>query len=95
VAAIEPALRALRAQWAGPLGAYPALPDEGSRDRHGWRACRDMQEQFAADLGAAVTPRRLAQLARGWIDNGASIVGGCCGTTPRHIAALRAELGSD
>jgi S-methylmethionine-dependent homocysteine/selenocysteine methylase len=79
-AAIEPALRALREQWAGPRGAYPALPDAGSR---------------GDDLGAPITPARLADLARGWIDGGASLVGGCCGTTPRHIAALRAELGSD
>jgi homocysteine S-methyltransferase len=28
--------------------------------------------------------------AEGWIEIGARIVGGCCGTTPAHIAALAA-----
>ena len=30
--------------------------------------------------------------ARRWRQSGATILGGCCGTTPAHIAALRAEL---
>jgi S-methylmethionine-dependent homocysteine/selenocysteine methylase len=85
VAAVEPALLALRLHWDGWLGAYPALPDDG-----------DLQEHApgGGDLGAPTPPARFAKLARGWVAAGASIVGGCCGTTPQHIAALRAELGS-
>jgi S-methylmethionine-dependent homocysteine/selenocysteine methylase len=30
-----------------------------------------------------------AGLARQWIDSGATLIGGCCGTAPAHIAALR------
>ncbi len=30
-----------------------------------------------------------ARAARGWIEAGASLVGGCCGTQPKHIARLR------
>ncbi len=37
-----------------------------------------------ADYFAEVTPRML--------EAGASIVGGCCGTTPAHVAAMRAVL---
>jgi methionine synthase I (cobalamin-dependent) len=33
-------------------------------------------------------PPRYVDLARTWVDQGAQIVGGCCGTTPEHIAAL-------
>ncbi|KYF89712.1 homocysteine methyltransferase [Sorangium cellulosum] len=33
---------------------------------------------------------RYADLARRWIEAGATIVGGCCGTGPAHVAALRA-----
>ncbi|HTN83965.1 MAG TPA: homocysteine S-methyltransferase family protein [Sorangium sp.] len=33
---------------------------------------------------------RYADLARRWLEAGATIVGGCCGTGPAHIAALRA-----
>ncbi len=35
------------------------------------------------------TPEFMAEQARGLIDAGVAIVGGCCGTTPAHIAALR------
>ena len=28
----------------------------------------------------------------GWLTQGANLVGGCCGTTPSHIAALRVIL---
>jgi homocysteine S-methyltransferase len=35
-----------------------------------------------------ISPDDLAREARGWIDNGALLVGGCCGTSPEHIRAL-------
>jgi homocysteine S-methyltransferase len=54
-----------------------------------------LPDEGSGELGAPVTPARLARLARGWIDAGANLVGGCCGAAPQHIAALRAELGSD
>ena len=38
---------------------------------------------------ADVTPLEYAQLASGWLAQGANLIGGCCGTTPSHIAALR------
>jgi S-methylmethionine-dependent homocysteine/selenocysteine methylase len=46
--------------------------------------------------GAAprLTPEQYADRAATWIDRGATIVGGCCGTTPAHIAALAARLRS-
>lgn len=39
-----------------------------------------------------LTPARYAQFAEGWRARGASILGGCCGVTPDHVAALRAAL---
>jgi S-methylmethionine-dependent homocysteine/selenocysteine methylase len=36
---------------------------------------------------------RYAAEARRWREAGATILGGCCGTRPEHIAALRAQLG--
>jgi enediyne biosynthesis protein CalE2 len=38
-------------------------------------------------------PERYANEAKRWRDAGATIIGGCCGTRPEHIAALRASLG--
>ena len=40
--------------------------------------------------GAEGGARRYAALAQAWIEAGATIVGGCCGTGPAHIAALAA-----
>jgi hypothetical protein len=37
---------------------------------------------------AATTPQQLASLADEWRERGAQVLGGCCGTTPAHIAAL-------
>jgi S-methylmethionine-dependent homocysteine/selenocysteine methylase len=36
-----------------------------------------------------VTPEEYAEYVREWLDAGARIVGGCCGTTPEHIRAVR------
>ncbi|MBS0377962.1 MAG: betaine--homocysteine S-methyltransferase [Proteobacteria bacterium] len=38
------------------------------------------------------TPQLMARYARLAIDAGARIVGGCCGTTPEHLAAMRAAI---
>jgi S-methylmethionine-dependent homocysteine/selenocysteine methylase len=40
-------------------------------------------------------PERYLGEARRWRERGASILGGCCGTRPAHIAALRGWLGAD
>jgi len=39
-----------------------------------------------------VTPLEYARLASGWLAQGANLIGGCCGTTPAHVAALRLML---
>jgi 5-methyltetrahydrofolate--homocysteine methyltransferase len=38
------------------------------------------------------TPQLMASYARLAIDGGARIIGGCCGTTPEHLAAMRAAI---
>jgi homocysteine S-methyltransferase len=43
-------------------------------------------------ITADVEPLEYARLAIGWMGQGANLLGGCCGTTPAHIAALRAML---
>jgi S-methylmethionine-dependent homocysteine/selenocysteine methylase len=37
---------------------------------------------------AMLSPREYALRAKRWIDRGASVIGGCCGTTPSHIEEL-------
>jgi S-methylmethionine-dependent homocysteine/selenocysteine methylase len=41
----------------------------------------------------AIDPQGYLAYARGWVESGASIVGGCCGTRPATIAALAAAWG--
>ncbi len=69
-----PAVRQLKAGTSLPWGIYANAGVAG-------------QEQAAA-LVQDVTPDEYGQLALGWWCEGASFLGGCCGTTPEHIAAL-------
>ncbi len=39
------------------------------------------------------TPDHMAPFARQFVDRGAAIVGGCCGTTPEYIRMIAAEVG--
>ncbi len=45
-----------------------------------------------SDLRTDLDPPGYLGFARDWMARGATIVGGCCGIGPEHIAALRAEL---
>jgi len=56
-----------------PLGVYPNLGMFTGTEWH-----------FDDDVG----PEELAALALEWRDEGAQIIGGCCGVTPAHIAQL-------
>ncbi|HIN09422.1 MAG TPA: homocysteine S-methyltransferase family protein [Phycisphaerales bacterium] len=40
----------------------------------------------------AIDPNRYATYAMDWIEAGASIIGGCCGTTPETIKAINSSL---
>jgi S-methylmethionine-dependent homocysteine/selenocysteine methylase/SAM-dependent methyltransferase len=60
-----------------PLGVYPNL---GYYSDAGWR--------FETQIGGA----DYARLATRWREEGAQIIGGCCGTGPEHIAAVRAAV---
>jgi S-methylmethionine-dependent homocysteine/selenocysteine methylase/SAM-dependent methyltransferase len=60
-----------------PLGVYPNL---GYYSDAGWR------------FDPRVGPQEYAQLALQWREEGAQIVGGCCGTSPEHLAAARKAL---
>lgn len=42
--------------------------------------------------GQAVSPAEYGEYVRQWLELGAVVVGGCCGTTPAHIEAVRAVV---
>ena len=60
-----------------PLGVYPNL---GYLSNQGWR--------FDTEIGA----EEYAEMALRWREEGAQIVGGCCGVGPDQIAAARTAL---
>jgi S-methylmethionine-dependent homocysteine/selenocysteine methylase len=62
-----------------PLGAYPNV---GLYLDPGWQH------------DESTTPEAYLDEARCWVEEGATIVGGCCGTTPEHIAALAKAFGA-
>lgn len=47
-----------------------------------------MPELIDGETMYAMTPEEFAEYGRQLVEAGAGIVGGCCGTTPAHIAAL-------
>jgi homocysteine S-methyltransferase len=71
---IRDSLAVLKAAFDGPLMAYP---DSGLFEMPNW--------QFED----VMPPMEFEGFAEAWIRNGVQIVGGCCGLSPEHIAALR------
>jgi S-methylmethionine-dependent homocysteine/selenocysteine methylase len=73
----EESLRRIREVCRGPVGAYPNLEDVPGASR----------------AAASATPEEFASTLERWhTELGAVLLGGCCGTTPEHIAALRNRL---
>ena len=87
VAMIEGLLRGLRAATGRPPNA-----SIGGRPIGAYGNVGHVDERVGWTLTRAITPGQYAAAARGWRDLGASIIGGCCGTTPEHIAALAQAL---
>ena len=76
------AVRAVRAACALPIGVYanafPPQPEETEANA------------VLLDIRADLDPAGYAAFAAAWRDLGATILGGCCGIGPEHIAALSA-----
>jgi S-methylmethionine-dependent homocysteine/selenocysteine methylase len=86
LAQTEECLRALRGTCSGPIGAYPNLEDRTGIPR--WT-------HVDGSLPASMEPDEFAHHLLRWHDEfGVTMLGGCCGTAPPHIAALRDQLGS-
>ena len=67
------ALEILKSAFDGPLTAYP---DSGHMKMPDW--------QFEE----VISVPDFIEFARGWRENGAQVIGGCCGLGVEHIAAL-------
>ena len=74
---MDDALSLVFEHWSGPVGAYP---ESGYFTIPDW-------------VFGEITPEDFAAKCMKWRAQGVSVLGGCCGITPDHIAAASAALG--
>lgn len=79
----------LRESFRGILGAYANIGYKRSAQPVNYP-----EQQWHVIEGEDYPPQRYAEFARQWLEMGAQIVGGCCATTPEHIAAVRQVIPS-
>jgi len=82
------ALKELRNYTSLPMGAYAhggSIDDERGITQN--QAQGSQWEKYRRALGAT-DPEKYLEYVREWVTCGATIVGGCCGTTPDHIRFL-------
>jgi S-methylmethionine-dependent homocysteine/selenocysteine methylase len=70
------ALALVKSNWAGPIGAYP---EAGRFEMPNW-------------VFDALPPADFVEHCRRWRRMGATLLGGCCGIGPEHIAALATTI---
>ena len=73
---IDACLEVVQSSWSGPVGVYA---HSSHSVNHRWI------------FQNTVSPADYCTAALRWMDQGARIIGGCCGIEPRHIGQL-AEL---
>lgn len=85
--AISACLPKLREAFDGTIGAYAHLGYDPNP-----KFGTSPDEPFFTIDWEGYTPERYAQCALEWKEVGAQVIGGCCGTGPEHIAAVRSVL---
>lgn len=70
---IDACLEVVQSNWPGPVGVYAHSSDSVD---HRWV------------FENTISPADYCAAARGWLDRGVQVVGGCCGIEPRHMEQL-------
>ncbi len=76
---------------AGPVGSLAALDAMGDAGR-AILPNAGLPQRIEGRFVYAASPDYLGRMVGDMLDAGAAIVGGCCGTTPEHVAAMRAAV---
>jgi homocysteine S-methyltransferase len=76
---------------AGPAGCLDALIAMGPAGR-AILPNAGLSQRIEGQFVYAAGPDYLGRMVGDMLDAGAAIVGGCCGTTPEHIAAMRVAI---
>ena len=71
-----PGLEIVKKNWSGTFGAYAHFPGHNT----------------SSPLSNALDPQQYLEYAKDWHEQGARIIGGCCGTRPDHIQVLKEWL---
>ena len=71
---VESAMQIVKKFWQGPIGVYP---ESGYFKMPNWK------------FVDVIEAEDFAHYAQNWINDGAHLIGGCCGLGPEHIAAVR------
>jgi S-methylmethionine-dependent homocysteine/selenocysteine methylase len=73
------------AYFGGYANTFQSIPED-------WKLDGDKQTDGFLDLRSDLDPASYAGYARHWLQAGATVVGGCCGTGPAHIAKIKEML---
>ena len=76
---------------AGPVGCLEALTAMGAAGR-AILPNAGLPQRIEGQFVYAAGPDYFGRMVGDMLDAGAAIVGGCCGTTPEHIVAMRAAI---
>jgi S-methylmethionine-dependent homocysteine/selenocysteine methylase len=84
IAAAMPAMLASGKPWTGGYGnTFEPVPET-------WNLGDADASKRSLTLRDDLDPSEYLAHARGWWETGATVVGGCCGTRPAHIAEIDA-----
>ena len=86
---ISAAIPALGETGAATIGGYA---NAFTRIPKGWLLDGSKETDGSLGMREDLTPERYADFAEEWLDLGANLVGGCCGTTASHIEAIRRRV---
>ena len=82
-----PRLVASDAQWVGGYAnTFTPIPQD-------WELDGEKESDGSLRLRSDLDPQSYAVHAKEWLKTGATVVGGCCGTRPLHIAKIRSIIG--
>jgi S-methylmethionine-dependent homocysteine/selenocysteine methylase len=67
--------------FGGYANTFQPIPED-------WQLEGDKQTDGSLDLRTDLGPARYAEYVGRWLQGGANVVGGCCGTGPAHIRKI-------
>ena len=71
----------------GYANTFQPIPED-------WDLTGDKKGDGSLGLRTDLDPKRYAAHAEDWLEAGATVIGGCCGTRPAHIARLKQLIAS-